>query len=92
MEIIKPKKHLFICTRNRDGASSSCEDKKASELVLALKQEVRARGLTQDIFITSSGCLGYCQMGITAVLYPQGDFWFEVEKLSVDQILSRLNL
>lgn len=90
--IIKPKKHLFICSRYREGGAECCEDKGALDLILKLKKEVVRYGKAQEIFITNSGCLGYCQKGITGVLYPSGEFLFQMDQMSLEQIKEKLEL
>jgi (2Fe-2S) ferredoxin len=79
--------HLFICTNDRgpDGKRESCRPKGSEELREKVKAACRERGLN-GVRINSAGCLDQCEHGITAVLYPKGQ-WFlglkndDVEKL-----------
>lgn len=90
MQIIKPKKHLFICSRHREEGNECCAHKGSLDLILALKKEVIKLGLAKEIFITNAGCLGYCQQGITGVLYPEGEFLFHMDQMSIVEIIKKL--
>ncbi len=64
------KAHLFICTNHRD-VGDSCAAKGSKELREKLKNQFRQK----DVRINTAGCLGRCEHGILAVLYPEGK-WF----------------
>lgn len=65
-----PKVHLFICT-NAAQTPGKCGSKNAE----ALRQQVKAKCASEewgkDIRVNASGCLGQCEQGIAAVLYPK---------------------
>ncbi len=68
--------HLFICTNLRD-KGESCGQKGSSDLRDRLKKiskdpDKKWRG---HVRINNAGCLGHCEEGIVAVLYPEGK-WF----------------
>lgn len=66
--------HLFICVNDRGpGAKREFCSAKGSQ---ALKDKVKklCQGKAK-VRINNSGCLGYCEHGIAAVMYPQGE-WF----------------
>ncbi len=68
--------HLFICT-NHKGEGANCGSKNSQVLRDGLKKWAKEahpewKGLVR---VNSSGCLGHCKRGITAVLYPEGR-WF----------------
>lgn len=69
------KAHLFVCTNDRgpDGKRPSCAHKGSAELRDAVK--MACRGM-KGVRINNAGCLDRCEQGITAVLYPEGQ-WFE---------------
>lgn len=70
------KVHFFICTNFRT-SGKSCGPLHAQELRDQLKarckQELGEAG--KKVRINSAGCLGQCERGIAAVMYPQGE-WF----------------
>ncbi len=69
--------HLFVCTNTKE-KGASCGAKGSVELRNALKNMCQddARGWHGRVRVNASGCLGRCEKGITAVLYPKGQ-WFE---------------
>jgi predicted metal-binding protein len=73
----KPDNILFVCTNARkENERESCQTSHATDdLCKALRDEVKERGLKQELRVTSSGCLGPCHQGPHAVLMP-ADIWF----------------
>ncbi len=67
--------HLFICTNKKDG-KECCANKDAGALRDALKTISKEKKEWMGrVRINNSGCLGHCENGIAAVLYPEGK-WF----------------
>lgn len=77
--------HLFVCTNSRDG-KESCAQKGSVELRDKTKELCRELASKAHLRINSSGCLGRCEKGIAAVLYPEGK-WFENLKSSDSDLL-----
>ena len=71
------KAHLFICVNDRgEGKRESCGRKGAQELRDRVKALCQEKALPPGSYrINNSGCLGPCERGISAVLYPQNQ-WF----------------
>ena len=68
------KGHLFICCRKREN-KQCCQEKASEELVQRLKKWSKELKIDNSIKISSSSCLGDCEKGIAACLYPQNQ-WF----------------
>lgn len=68
--------HVFVCTNKRDGRSA-CEDHGATQALAQLKAAVKALPFAdrEGVRVSQSGCLGRCEHGPVAVVYPQGK-WF----------------
>lgn len=79
--------HLFICTNTKEGREC-CAAKGASQLRDALKTVSKdpTKGWVGRVRVNNSGCLGPCERGINAVLYPQGQ-WFHNLKSTDAQVL-----
>lgn len=75
----KPQAHFIICCRSKEN-KKCCSLKSADELVDQLKSWVKKENLKNKIKISKSSCLGFCESGITACLYPQNQ-WFHNVKL-----------
>lgn len=68
--------HLFICT-NVKANGECCGAKNAAELRDTLKRASKdpAKGWAKRVRVNSAGCLGHCEEGIVAVLYPEGRWY-----------------
>jgi len=67
------KAHLFICTNSPD-KEGKCGHKMAEKLQAEVKEHFR-HVQNKQIRINKSGCLGQCENGVAAVLYPENK-WF----------------
>ena len=81
----KYKTHLFICTNSPD-KDGKCGSKGAENLRKSLKESCREE-FGKDVRVNSSGCLGHCEQGIAAVIYPQGDWLLELKEKDQDLLL-----
>lgn len=80
--------HLFICCRKRD-QKPCCANHGAENLVSHLKDWVKKKGLKNKIKVSQSSCLGFCETGITACLYPQNK-WLHHIRLKDQKSLEKL--
>ena len=87
-----PEKLLFVCINSRlPGAKESCGREHASEdLLRALKDGVKKRGLKPQIRVTRTGCLGVCHDGPHAYLAPEGRWFHAFGMEDVENILEGL--
>ena len=69
-------RHVFICGHERpEGAARpSCRKRGSLELLSIIKAAAREEGLS-NIRIQKSGCLDFCENGITCVVYPEGTWY-----------------
>ncbi|MBX9765858.1 MAG: (2Fe-2S) ferredoxin domain-containing protein [Bdellovibrionales bacterium] len=65
--------HVFVCTNQKD-KGESCGAKGGADLRSEVKASCKKNGW-EGVRINAAGCLGHCEMGIAAVVYPAGD-WF----------------
>ena len=63
------EKHVFVCTR---GEWCPSIDGDGIGVHAALKEAVRAAGLSDRIRINHAGCFSQCGNGPMAVVYPEG--------------------
>ncbi len=80
------KRHFFICTNRRPPVSPkpSCAPNGSEDVLFALREEREKRGLSADILITATACLGPCpSAGATVVVYPEG-VWYS--NVTVDDV------
>ena len=74
------KLQFFICT-NEPLQSNKCGGKGAQELKSSISDFISSQGLTDQVKVTESGCLGFCSKGIAGVIYPKSQ-WVTLMKLS----------
>ena len=84
-----------MCTNERKDGRDCCSDVKGYEIFRELKDWVKANGLSSSVWITRTGCLGFCNnKGATIAVYPD-QLWFkevgtnEVQKIK-DLILDSI--
>ena len=76
------KKHVFICTTGK-----TCASQHADEVLDAMRGDIAARGLKQEIRINKSGCMDQCGNGPMAVVYPEGTWYAHLTKDDAHQIV-----
>jgi (2Fe-2S) ferredoxin len=75
--------HFFVCTSGPDCP----EDGPAQEIRTQLKQEVKKQGLSHEVRVNHSGCLGQCGHGPIMVVYPEGAWYAHLDVAKATQIL-----
>lgn len=87
------KCHLFICTSctyiKTDGTESLPEE--AKELRQSVKKEAVALYGRDNVRVSSVGCLGTCDHGISSVMYPQNEWRQNLKAESAPELLSWIN-
>jgi (2Fe-2S) ferredoxin len=74
---MKPKKHIFVCTHDRPPGDprGSCKERGAKAVLDALKGELFNEDLLEEAKASGSTCLGHCEHGVTAVVYPDATWY-----------------
>jgi len=85
------KKHLFVCTNctytKLSGEESSPEE--AVTLRRNLKNRIRESEFKESIKVSAVSCLGECESGIAAVLYPHSK-WILGTRLEDEEKLFKM--
>ena len=83
--------HIFFCTNQRNDGSKCCEDAGASELRDYAKIRVKSLGLNTagGVRVNNAGCLGRCEKGPVAVVYPQGVWYHYNDRDDIDEIIDQ---
>lgn len=69
-----PEAHLLICTNERPDGNACCKKVGGHEFFLKMKEELAGRGLRARLWVTRTGCLGYCNdVGCVVALYRHGE-------------------
>jgi len=68
-------------------AGGSCISSGTESVRDAFSRELTRRGLDQEINVISTGCMGMCEIGPIAVIYPEGIFYQKVKVEDVADIV-----
>lgn len=86
------KAHLFVCTSctyNRpDGTESSPDE--AHRMRKNLKNRARELYSKKEVRVSASTCLGECDHGIAAVMYPKGEWHLRLKPSDEDKLFTSL--
>lgn len=87
--MVKPKKHIFVCTSSRPTGQQKgmCHTKAGVELMMKFMEEVEDRDLGGEVFVSNTGCFGICEKGPIVVVYPDNVWYGAVTVGDVEQIM-----
>jgi (2Fe-2S) ferredoxin len=75
--------HVLICK------GGDCKQRGSKGVRKALKDELRERGIIGDVRIDSVDCLGFCEHGPNAVVYPARTWYLGLRKEDVPEVVER---
>src|ERR1700722_20563010 len=78
------EKHVVVCTSGK-----TCAEQGSETVCENLKEKIKDLGLKKTIRGNKSGCLGQCGAGPMVVVYPQGNWYCQVSKRDVDDIIEK---
>lgn len=83
--------HFFVCGSFRANGEPKgvCHKKDSVQLLQYLENEILDRGL-EDAVVSSTGCLKVCDRGPVMVVYPDGDWYGDLNEDVIDEILTAL--
>ena len=67
--------HVFVCANQKAEGKKCCTEAFGNEAVLKMRQKVKEENLPLRIRVQKSGCLDVCQQGPALVVYPEGNFY-----------------
>lgn len=87
--MIKPKYHVFVCTSSRINGSQKgyCHSNAGVEIVTNFMESLEENGLSGDVMVSNTGCLGLCNDGPVVVIYPEGTWYGKVTPDDVEEIV-----
>ena len=75
--------HVFVCTQEKPEGVTCCPSSGSLSILGALHRELGTQGLSNDIQVSTCGCLGLCDDGPIMIVYPEG-VWYR--KLKADDV------
>jgi (2Fe-2S) ferredoxin len=85
---MKYKKHIFICTNQKEEGKACCGEQTGMALVDAFKKRVLDNKLNLEVRAQRAGCFDTCAFGPSVVVYPEGIFYGKVQLSDVDEIFN----
>ena len=73
--------HVLTC------AGTGCSASGSLAVHNAMEEEVRKRGLADEVKVIPTGCRGFCSMGPVMIIYPDGIFYCQVQAEDVPEIV-----
>ncbi len=67
--------HVFVCTQEKAEGVPCCSAAGSGRVLNALHSELGAKGLSDEIQVSSCGCLGICDSGPVMIVYPEGTWY-----------------
>lgn len=90
---MKPlKAHLFVCTSCTYTCNGKESDPKlAGNLRKNLKNKAAERFSKEEVRVSAVECLGQCENGIAAVMYPSGEWLLDIRPEDEDKVFNKLS-
>jgi (2Fe-2S) ferredoxin len=79
--------HVFVCDQKKPAGVAGCCTRGGEETLEALRREIIARGLEDEVQVTACGSLGLCDWGPNMIVYPEGVWYCGVSAADVPEIV-----
>lgn len=80
--------HVFVCTQQKPEGVTCCPASGSMSVLGALYGELGKQGLSNDVQVSSCGCLGLCDDGPIMIVYPEGVWYHKVKAADVADIVA----
>ena len=75
------RSHVLIC------GGTGCTSSGSMKIADKLADEIKAKGLDEEIKVVTTGCFGLCALGPIMIIYPEGTFYSKVTIEDVPEIV-----
>ena len=84
-------RHIFFCNNVRKNDKPCCSQSGAKALYRYAKDKCRDQGLlgAGSIGVSESRCLGRCEFGPVAVVYPDNIWYRYIDENDIDEIVDK---
>ncbi|HET7754522.1 MAG TPA: (2Fe-2S) ferredoxin domain-containing protein [Anaeromyxobacteraceae bacterium] len=79
--------HVYACQQEKPGSAPCCSARGSAAVLDALRKELGAQGLANDVQVTTCGSIGLCERGPNMVVYPEGVWYSGVQVADVPEIV-----
>ena len=75
------RSHVLVC------GGTGCTSSNSEKIIESLKEEIKNKGLEQEINVVRTGCFGLCALGPIMIVYPEGSFYSRVKVEDIPEIV-----
>ena len=75
------RSHVLVC------GGTGCTSSGSQAILAKLAEEIKAKGLEDEIKLVQTGCFGLCALGPIMIVYPEGTFYSQVTPEDVPEIV-----
>ncbi len=75
------RSHVLIC------GGTGCTSSGSAKLHARLEEEIKAKGLEEEVKVVQTGCFGLCALGPIMIVYPDGTFYSMVKEEDLPEIV-----
>ncbi|TFG81093.1 MAG: hydrogenase [Chrysiogenales bacterium] len=65
----------------------ACISSHSHELKKKLLEEIEKNGLSEEVIVVETGCMGPCELGPVMVVYPEGSFYINLKEENAEEIV-----
>ncbi|MDN5331833.1 MAG: NADP-reducing hydrogenase subunit HndC [Tepidanaerobacteraceae bacterium] len=73
--------HVLVCR------GTGCTASGSEPVMEAFEKEIEKRGLSKEVKVLLTGCLGLCELGPNIIIYPEGTYYCKVKVEDVPEIV-----
>jgi (2Fe-2S) ferredoxin/SAM-dependent methyltransferase len=79
--------HVFVCDQQKPEGVPCCSARGSAKTLEALRGEIAARHLGDQVQITVCGSVGVCERGPNLIVYPEGVWYSGVQPADVPELV-----
>jgi len=73
--------HVLVC------GGTGCKASGSKEVQARFHEELKAKGLDNEVMVVETGCHGFCENGPLVIVFPEGTFYVRVQPDDVKEIV-----
>ena len=75
------RSHVLVC------GGTGCTSSGSAKVIRAFEDELKEKGLENEVKVVKTGCFGLCALGPVVIVYPEGSFYSRVNAEDVREIV-----
>ena len=82
------KYHIIVCTQKKEENATCCAAAGSASVADAVYRELGTAGLSDEVVVSTCGCLGLCESGPVMIVYPEGTWYVKLTAADVKEIVA----